>query len=128
MNGSDDTRDRRRHPRTGLILKVDYPSADRFLRDYTLNISKGGTMLRTRRAVEVGDDVDLVLSFPGLLAPIGLRGEVRWAEEETNETQIVGILFRFQSVNRISLKSHPGNPPGQIVPPAIPVSQGKRKR
>ena len=87
--------DRRGDPRTRLILKVDYPSVEGFLQDYTINISRGGTMLRTHRHLQMGDWVELVLSFPGLLEPIALRGEVRWVRLEGIEEQTVGVAFDF---------------------------------
>ena len=87
--------DRRVHPRTRLTLKVDYPSVEGFLQDYTINISRGGTMLRTHRHLQMGDWVELVLSFPGLLEPISLKGEVRWVRLEGIEEQTVGVAFDF---------------------------------
>jgi hypothetical protein len=74
-NDTHSGEDRRTHPRTRLTLKVDYPSVDGFLQDYTINISRGGTMLRTHRHLQMGDWVELELSFPGLLSPISLKGE-----------------------------------------------------
>lgn len=89
---SDTPSDRRGDPRTELLLKVEYPSLDGFLQDYTGNISEGGTMLRSRRQLAVGDEVRLVMSFPGLLKPIHLRGSVRWVREDGGENAI-GIEF-----------------------------------
>jgi uncharacterized protein (TIGR02266 family) len=65
------------------------------LNDYTINISKGGTMLRTRRHLEEGDGVDLILSFPGLLEPITLQGVVRWVRIE-GQDKTVGVAFDFR--------------------------------
>ena len=95
---SDETpsgEERRGDPRTRLTLKVDYPSVEGFLQDYTINISRGGTMLRTHRHLQMGDWVELVLSFPGLLEPISLKGEVRWVRLEGIEEQTVGVAFDF---------------------------------
>ena len=91
--------DRRGNPRTRLTLKVDYPSVEGFLQDYTINISRGGTMLRTHRQLQMGDWVELVLSFPGLLKSISLRGEVRWVRLEGIDEQTVGVAFDFDEVD-----------------------------
>ncbi|MCA9664444.1 MAG: TIGR02266 family protein [Myxococcales bacterium] len=86
--------DRRLHTRTPLVLKVEYGSRDGFLRDYTANISRGGTMLRTSRDLDEGTEVDLLLSFPGLLKEITLRGVVRWIQDEgQDEDRAVGVEF-----------------------------------
>lgn len=89
--------ERRTDPRTRVTLKVDYPSVEGFLRDYTVNISRGGTMLRTNRSLEMQDRVELVLSFPGLLEPISLGGEVRWVRMEGVDEQTVGVAFDFST-------------------------------
>jgi uncharacterized protein (TIGR02266 family) len=96
--------ERREHPRTRLTLKVDYPSVEGFLRDYTINISRGGTMLRTNRHLQVGDWVELVLSFPGLLEAISLKGEVRWVRLEGIEEQTVGVAFDLVDDTRAQLE------------------------
>lgn len=93
MSGGSNPQDRRTHPRTHLTLKVEYPSVEGFLQDYTINISKGGTMLRTRRRLVEGDRVELVLSFPGLLEPITLEGIVRWLRPDGLHDKTVGIAF-----------------------------------
>jgi uncharacterized protein (TIGR02266 family) len=93
MNADSDGSERRNHPRTHLTLKVEYPSVEGFLQDYTINISQGGTMLRTRRRLVEGDNVDLVLSFPGLLEPIKLCGIVRWLRSDGLHDKTVGVAF-----------------------------------
>jgi len=91
--------DRRDNPRTRLTLKVDYRSVEGFLQDYTINISRGGTMLRTHRHLQMGDRVELMLSFPGLLEPISLDGEVRWVRLEGIDEQTVGVAFDFEETD-----------------------------
>src|SRR5690606_4678270 len=39
--------DKRAHPRIPIELRVDYPKLNAFFADYTRNISKGGTFVRT---------------------------------------------------------------------------------
>ena len=85
--------DRRTHDRTPLVLKVEYPDREGFLRDYTENISKGGMMLRSQRNLAVGDTIQLLISFPGLLAKILLKGSVRWISTDGDHDDSVGVEF-----------------------------------
>jgi uncharacterized protein (TIGR02266 family) len=84
--------DKRRHPREPIALVVEYEGADDLAGDYTANLSRGGTFVRTTREFAAGDDIDLCLSFPGLLDPIPLRGVVRWTRDDEDECG-VGIEF-----------------------------------
>ena len=61
------------------MLVVDYDGADDLIGDYTENLSTGGTFIHTERELEIGTEVQLVLSFPGLVHPIPIDGLVRWA-------------------------------------------------
>lgn len=91
--------ERRADPRTRLTLKVEYPSAKGFLHDYTVNLSRGGTMLRTGRELHPGDPVLLELSFPGLVDPLALAGEVRWVKAEEDGEHTVGVIFDLQDAH-----------------------------
>lgn len=83
--------EKRRHHRTGVTLLVEYEGADELLTDYTDNLSTGGTFIATQRDLAVGTAVRLALSFPGLLEPIAIDGEVRWVRDD--EEAGVGIEF-----------------------------------
>lgn len=67
--------ERRAHPRFPLILAVQHLGAESVL-GYTENLSAGGIFIRTEREFEIGDRVQLVVSFPQLLAPVELVVEV----------------------------------------------------
>lgn len=71
--------DQRRHARLPVRLFVDYEDANDFISDYTENLSAGGTFILTTRVLAIDTQIQLVLSFPGLLQPIKLEGIVRWA-------------------------------------------------
>ena len=62
-----------------IRLVVDYEDADDFVGDYRENLSAGGTFIHTSRVLEIGTEIALALSFPGLLRPILLTGVVRWS-------------------------------------------------
>ena len=45
-------------------LRVDYKRMNTFFADYTKNISKGGTFIRTSKPLDVGTEFVFVLSIP----------------------------------------------------------------
>ncbi|MGE0400588.1 MAG: response regulator [Kofleriaceae bacterium] len=85
------TRDKRYEMRAPVSLVVDYEGAEDFLGDYTENLSRGGTFIQTTRDLAVGHEIQLVLSFPGLLLPISVDAIVRWRRE--GEAPGVGVEF-----------------------------------
>jgi type IV pilus assembly protein PilZ len=64
--------------RAAIELKVEYRRLNTFFYDYTKNISRGGTFIRTERPLPVGTGFVFRLVVPGLAQPLVLRGEVRW--------------------------------------------------
>ena len=74
--------DRREHPRTPIELKVEYKRLNTFFADYTKNICKGGTFIKTRKPLEVGTDFLFKLAVPKLETPLALRGKVQWILRE----------------------------------------------
>lgn len=85
------TRDQRHEVRAPVSLVVDYDGAEDFLGDYTENLSRGGTFIHTSRDLVAGNQIQLVLSFPGLLLPISVEAIVRWRRE--GEDPGVGVEF-----------------------------------
>jgi uncharacterized protein (TIGR02266 family) len=70
--------EKRRATRDPVTLFVEYEGAEDLVGDFTENLSSGGTFVTTNRTLPVGTQVQLVLSFPGLLEPIAIDGTVRW--------------------------------------------------
>src|SRR5262245_7274770 len=70
--------DRRREERAPIELKVEYKRLNTFFYDYTKNISKGGTFIKTDRPLEIGTVFLFRLLIPTLPSALALRGEVRW--------------------------------------------------
>ncbi len=66
----------RQHGRAPIELKVDYRKLNSFFADYTKNISKGGTFIKTRKSLPTGTRFIFRLSIPGRDAPFELSGEV----------------------------------------------------
>jgi type IV pilus assembly protein PilZ len=72
----------RRHEPRGLIeLKVEYERLNTFFYDYTRNISKGGTFIKTAKPLPPGTLFLFRLFVPRLPEPLVLHGEVRWIIE-----------------------------------------------
>src|SRR5262245_2466581 len=85
--------ERRSSQREALTLKVEYDDAAELIADYTENISQGGTFIQTHRELPEGTGVRLILSFPGLLKPLHLTGEVKWTRTFPPEQRGVGVAF-----------------------------------
>ena len=103
MVDSDDIDDRRKDERRPIELKVEYQRLNTFFSDYTKNISKGGTFIKTDKPLGIGTEFVFKLYVPTLEDPIQIRGQVQWVvgEEDiargnprSNEPGM-GILFVF---------------------------------
>ena len=96
-----DRDDRRDGPRTPIELKVEYKRLNSFFADYTKNISRGGTFIRTERPLDIGTDFVFKLGIPTLTDPLILAGKVQWVitpEQATSEQEPgMGIGFIFDS-------------------------------
>jgi type IV pilus assembly protein PilZ len=102
--GGDD--ERRGEDRAAITLKVDYKRLNTFFADYTKNISKGGTFIRTNKPLEIGTEFVFVLTVPEPKldnAPVRLEltGEVKWVVPESQATAEkpagMGIRFVFKN-------------------------------
>jgi type IV pilus assembly protein PilZ len=70
--------DRRVAPRGPIRLRVEYERMNAFFADYTKNISKGGTFIKTVRPLPIGTRFLFALSVPALSEPVQITGEVQW--------------------------------------------------
>jgi type IV pilus assembly protein PilZ len=70
--------ERRREARAPIELKVEYKRLNTFFYDYTKNISKGGTFIKTDKPLDIGTIFLFKLMIPSRDTPLALRGEVRW--------------------------------------------------
>jgi len=89
--------DRRTAPRGPIRLRVDYERMNAFFADYTKNISKGGTFIKTSRPLPVGTRFLFALAVPALSEPVTLDGEVTWVltPETADAGQDPGMGIRF---------------------------------
>ncbi len=84
--------DRREHIRAPIELKVEYKKLNTFFADYTKNISKGGTFIKTRKPLPVGTRFLFRLTVPGRPLPFELNGDVVHASP-SGEDAGMGIRF-----------------------------------
>jgi type IV pilus assembly protein PilZ len=101
MSSSTPDSDRRGGDRHAIELKVEYKRLNTFFADYTKNISKGGTFIRTDKPLDIGTEFIFALTIPQLESPVRLRGKVLWitaVEEATGESP-AGMGIRFQYAN-----------------------------
>ncbi len=82
----------REHGRAPIELKVDYKKLNSFFADYTKNISKGGTFIKTKKMLPLGTRFLFRLTVPGRDAPFQLNGEVIHAAASGDEP---GMGIRF---------------------------------
>jgi type IV pilus assembly protein PilZ len=96
--------EKRAGDRAQITLKVDYKRINSFFADYTRNISKGGTFIRTTRPLAVGTEFLFVLTLPTPSTEksseaLSLNGEVMWvvteAEADAERPAGMGIKFKF---------------------------------
>jgi type IV pilus assembly protein PilZ len=91
---------RRAHSRKPIELKVEYKRLNTFFADYTRNISKGGTFIKTRNPLDVGTAFVFHLHVPTMQQPLELSGRVKWiiadGEEKAGEEPGMGIEFVYE--------------------------------
>src|SRR5437879_11280454 len=98
MSPPEDLRQSQRAP---VRLRIDYERMNAFFADYTKNISKGGTFIKTARPLPVGTRFLFALAVPALSEPVTLDGEVTWIlaadGARAGEEPGMGIRFVFAS-------------------------------
>ena len=72
-----------------------------FFADYTKNISKGGTFIKTPRPLEIGARCQFTFTLPALSDPLVLEGEVTRIvkpedAQQRNEDPGMGVRFVFR--------------------------------
>jgi type IV pilus assembly protein PilZ len=91
--------EKRSHPRAPIELKVEYKKMNTFFADYTKNISKGGTFIKTDRPLPVGTEFLFKLTLPKRGEPFQLKGVVMWTNQPDDiqrpDTPQMGMGIRF---------------------------------
>lgn len=79
--------DRRQELRAPIELKVEYKRLNTFFADYTRNISRGGTFIKTTRPLPIGTEFLFKLFVPHLGDALRIQGEVQWIITEADVTE-----------------------------------------
>lgn len=66
-------------------LRVKYSTVEQFLIDYSENINRGGTFVRTDKPLPPGTRLHLELEIAGLPVFIKIRGRVAWINNPAGE-------------------------------------------
>ncbi|MFW2387752.1 MAG: TIGR02266 family protein [Polyangiales bacterium] len=98
---SEGGHERRKAGRAALELPVEYERLNSLLSDYTHNISRGGTFIRTEKPLPVGTVLSFTIRAPRLEEPVVLHGVVRWVVDADQAAggrpPGMGIAFVFDS-------------------------------
>jgi type IV pilus assembly protein PilZ len=90
-----DPKDLRSSSRAPLRLRVDYERMNSFFADYTKDISKGGTFIKTPRPLPIGSRCLFSFTLPALSDPLVLEGEVTRIAPDGEEAGM-GVRFVFK--------------------------------
>jgi type IV pilus assembly protein PilZ len=97
-----DTSQHREHSRKPIELEVSYKRLNAFFSDYTRNISKGGTFIKTDKPLEVGTEFLFKLHVPKLVEPLCIVGQVQWVRTQQDldagvdiDASVPGMGIRF---------------------------------
>lgn len=99
MDDASDAGDRRGDVRAPIELKVEYKRVNAFFADYTKNISRGGTFIKTSRPLPIGTEFLFKLYVPQLERALEIHGEVQWivndADVTSGQAEEAGMGIRF---------------------------------
>ena len=115
--------ERRQEERAPIELRVEYQRLNRFFYDYTKNISKGGTFIKTGKPLGIGTRFLFKLVVPNMAKPLVLLGEVRWVlrEGETRKgegaemavLELIGSEFKTREKKKKDAKDAKGGKPAR---------------
>jgi uncharacterized protein (TIGR02266 family) len=77
--------ERRRSPRSPLVVRVAYSTVDALFSEFSRNINEGGLFIETDTPPPTDTRVALVFQLPGSEEPIQARGRVAWVRPASSE-------------------------------------------
>lgn len=86
--------ERRVDARSPIELKVEYKRLNTFFADYTKNISRGGTFIKTGRPLPIGTEFLFKLFVPGRDQPLTIHGEVQRIVDASGDSE-AGMAIKF---------------------------------
>ena len=91
--------ERRKSPRTGAVIPVDYSTVDAFFSDFTTNINEGGMFVGTDQPHPIDTLVTLRFRLPGGEAPCEVTGRVVWVREVEDAEGPRGMGIEFETLD-----------------------------
>lgn len=102
-------RERRTNERLPVQLRVDYQSAESFISEYTMNISRGGMFISTRTPLNIGTVIELTFHIPGREVPFKIVGEVAWITPYDRKSNLIpGMGIRFKDMKEEDKRAFEG--------------------
>ncbi len=93
----------RAHGRQPIELAVSYQRLNAFFSDYTRNISRGGTFIKTDKPLATGTAFVFKLHVPSLTEPLCINGRVQWVRTQADIDadgaaggEVAGMGIRFE--------------------------------
>jgi len=92
---------RRKDPRAGCVVEVQYRSTGHLLMSYCTNLSRGGLFVCTAEPLAVGDRVTLSLQIHDHPDALQIDGVVRWTRESDDPDGPCGMGVSFEDVDGV---------------------------
>lgn len=90
--------ERRRSPRSPLVVRVSYSTVDALFSEFSRNINEGGLFIETDSPPPTDTRVALEFQLPGCDAPIQARGRVAWIRPASAEGP-AGMGVEFEQLS-----------------------------
>ena len=85
--------ERRKSPRSDLLVRVDYTAVDSLFSDFARNVNEGGIFVESQTPQPVGTTVELEFKLPGMDEPLEVVGRVVRVDRDGPEGSGMGIEF-----------------------------------
>ena len=87
-------------------LRISYKKNSTFLKEYTRNLERGGTFIKTKKPLGVGRECVLHVTVPGLEGTLQLRGSVVWSSKdaEVGSGQEEGMGIRYDPTDTAGME------------------------
>ena len=90
--------ERRRSPRSPLLVRICYSTVDALFSEFTHNINEGGLFIETESPPPTDTRVALNFQLPGSDEPIQARGRVAWIQA-ASENGPAGMGVEFEHLS-----------------------------
>lgn len=88
-------------------LRISYKKASTFVKEYSKNLKRGGTFIKTKKPLDVGRECILHLTVPGWDDAIEIRGNVVWSSKgvEVMVGQEEGMGIKYDTADDSGLRA-----------------------